>query len=341
MSALPLPPNVCVHHGRYRLRKDGKNISLSRVAEGEAALHEFLRKIPKKDVPPPATMHDLFERFLATAFEVNVGMANLSKATQKQYRDIIHRYLDPGFGELPPQRLTAGMVTKYLTMRHSGEIVAPKKKNPKVGVVAAANRERAVLSAVLTYACGYDWLPGNVVRMTKKLKGEKARERVPDSVELITAYNVVPAWWTDYFRFLYLTGMRGQDARAMTRQKLDELGLHFREGKTRKKRNMSWSLELEALVDRCFERNRARAQRYGLSENDFLFCGKSGRPLSASAHNSVLGRMKKQGHRGAVGDTWNGHDIRAASATDTKLKILGDHSKPGIYERDGYTAPVK
>jgi hypothetical protein len=40
-----------------------------------------------------------------------------------------------------------------------------------------------VLSAVLSYACSYDWLPGNVVKMTKKLK-EKARERSPSGIEM-------------------------------------------------------------------------------------------------------------------------------------------------------------
>jgi integrase len=200
---------------------------------------------------------------------------------------------------------------------------APNKKNPKRGVVAAANRERAVLSAVLTYAEGFDWLlDGNVVKLTKKLK-ESPRTRSVSSEEMIIAKNVVPQWYADYFEFLYLTGMRGQDARAMTRSKLDELGLHFEEGKGHKERNIHWSETLAALVERCFERNRGRARRYKLVENQYLFCGKSGQPLTGSACSSMLGRLKKQGHRGPPGNTWNGHDWRAASATDTKGKSLG------------------
>ena len=117
----------------------------------------------------------------------------------------------------------------------------------------------------------------------------------------VISEKVVPAWYTDYFELLYLTGMGGQDARAMTPAKLDELGLHFH-----------------------------------------LFCGKSGQPLTESAAQSVLGPMKRQGHRGPVGSTWNGHDWRAATATETKGKTLGEgHTRPDIYDRDGYTAPVK
>lgn len=95
--------------------------------------------------------------------------------------------------------------------------------------------------------------------------------------------------------------MRGQDARAMTRAKLDELGLHFIEAKTGKPRNIHWSETLAALIERCFDRNRARAKRYKFIESDYLFCGKSGRPLTESAVQSMLGRMKKQESR-AIGD---------------------------------------
>jgi hypothetical protein len=84
---------------------------------------------------------------------------------------------------------------------------------------------------------------------------------------------------------------------------------------------------LAALIERGFERNRVRAKRYKLIE---------------SAVQSMLGRMKKQGHRGPAGNTRNGHDWRAASATDTKGKSLGEgHTRPEIYDRDGYTAPLK
>jgi integrase len=342
LSDLPLPPGVSIHHGSYILRKRGqRNKTLSRVSAGESALQEALRQLPLIEVPTPRTMHELFEAYKKSANGVHLGMAKLASSTKQQYIDIIDRFLDPGFGQMRLGALTAGNVTKYLSYRHEGYIVAPNKKNPKKGVVAAANRERAVLSAVLTYAEGFDWLPGNVVKMTKKIE-EKARTRSVTSVEMIIAKNVVPPWYVDYFEFLYLTGMRGQDARAMTRKKLDELGLHFKEGKTGKQRNIHWSETLAALIERCVDRNRARVKRYKLIENDYLFCGKSGQPLTESAVQSMLGRMKKQGHRGPVGDTWNGHDWRAASATDTKGKSLGEgHTRPEIYDRDGYTAPLK
>ena len=119
--------------------------------------------------------------------------------------------------------------------------------------------------------------------------------------------------------------------------------MHFKEGKTGKQRNIHWSETLAALIERCFERNRGASQAgYKLIENDYLFCGKSGQRLTQSAVQSMLGRMKKQGHRGPVGNTWNGHDWRAASATDTQGKSLGEgHTRPEIYDRDGYTAPLK
>jgi integrase len=343
LSDLPLPPGVSIHHGSYILRKRGqRKKTLSRVSAGEPALQEALRRLPLAEVPTPRTMHELFELYKKSVNGVRLGMALLAPSTKTQYVDMIDRFLDPGFGQMRLGALTAGQVTKYLSFRCEGKIVAPNKKNPKKGVVAAANRERAVLSAVLTYAQGFDWLPGgNVVKMTTKIK-EAPRTRSVSSVEMIIAKNVVPPWYVDYFEFLYLTGMRGQDARAMTRKKLDELGLHFIEAKTGRQRNIHWSETLAALIERCFERNRARAKRYKLIESDYLFCGKSGRPLTESAVQSMLGRMKRQGHRGPAGNTWNGHDWRAASATDTKGKSLGEgHTRPDIYDRDGYTAPLK
>jgi len=343
LTDLPLPPGVSVHHGSYILRKRGqKKKTLSRVSLGIGALNEALQQLPIAQVATPHTMHELFELYKASVNGKRLGLALLAPSTQKQYIAIIDRFLDPGFGYMRIGSVTAGNVTKYLTYRYEGLIVAPNKKNPKKGVVAAANRERAVFSAVLTYAEGFDWLPGgNVVKMTKKIK-EGPRTRSVSSEEMIIAKNVIPSWYVDYFEFLYLTGMRGQDARAMTRAKLDALGLHFKEGKGGKKRNIYWSETLAALIERCFDRNRARATRYKLIENDYLFCGKSGQPLTVGAVQSMQGRMKKQGHRGAVGDTWNAHDWRAASATDTKGKSLGEgHTRPDIYDRDGYTAPVK
>jgi site-specific recombinase XerD len=342
LNDLPLPPGVSIHHGSYVLRKNRKKITLSRVILGEGALKEALQRLPIAEVATPQTMHELFECYKESVNGKRLGLALLAPSTQKQYINMIDRYLDPGFGNMRLGTLTAGNVTKYLTYRYEGHIVAPNKKNPKRGVVAAANRERAVLSAVLSYAESFDWLKGgNVVKMTKKVK-ERPRKRSVTSEEMIVAKSVVPAWYTDYFEFLYLTGMHGRDARAMTRAKLDALGLHFQELKTGKERNISWSETLTALIERCFERNRARAKRYKLVESDYLFCGKSGQPLTESAVQSMLGRMKKQGHRGPVGNTWNGHDWRAATATDTKGKSLGEgHTRPDIYDGDGYTAPVK
>jgi len=344
LSSLPLPPGVSIHHGSYRLRrKDAPPVTLSRVAEGGVALREALKLLPIEMAPAPKTMHELFDRYKQSVNGKLLGMALLAPSTQKQYIDIIDRFLDPGFGRMRLGSLTAGHVTKYMSLRAEGEILAPNKKNPKKGVVAAANRERAVLSAVLSYAVAFNWLPveGNVVKFTKKFK-EKPRKRSVSSQEMIIAKNVVPPWYRDYFEFLYITGMRGQDARAMTFSKLDQVGLHYEEQKTAKRRNMVWSDALRALVEGCRERNRARAKRYKLIANDYVFCGKSGQRLTRSAVDSMLGRLKKQGHRGPEGDTWNAHDWRAASATDTKGQTLGpDHTRPDIYDRDGYTSPVK
>jgi hypothetical protein len=216
LSASPLPPSVAIHHGSYVLRKNRTRIHLCRVTAGEAAMRSALAQISIASEARPATYGELFDRYKATAQAINIGLANKAPATRKQYIDMIDRFLAPGFGAMSLGSLTAGMVTKYLTMRHSGKIVAPNKKDPKRGVTAAANRERAVLSAVLTYAVNNDWLPdGNVVKATVKFK-EKARERSVTSEEMTIAKNVVPAWWADYFDFLYLTGMRGQDARAVS-----------------------------------------------------------------------------------------------------------------------------
>ena len=183
LSDLPLPPGVSIHHGSYILRKRGqRKKTLSRVSAGESALHEALRQLPLIEIPTPRTMHELFEEYKKSANGLELGMAKLKPSTRKQYVDMIDRFLDPGFGQMRLGALTAGNVTKYLSYRREGYIVAPYKKNPKKGVVAAANRERAVLSAVLTYAEGFDWLPGNVVKMTKKIK-ETSRDPLGQRVK--------------------------------------------------------------------------------------------------------------------------------------------------------------
>jgi hypothetical protein len=72
-------------------------------------------------------MHELFEAYKKSATGLRLGMALLAPSTQKQCIDIIDRFLDPGFGQMRLGALTAGMVTKYLSFRCEGLIVAPNK----------------------------------------------------------------------------------------------------------------------------------------------------------------------------------------------------------------------
>lgn len=90
---------------------------------------EALAQLPLKETPMPKTLHELFEHYKKSVNGTRLGMALLAPTTQKQYIDMIDRFLENGFGQMRLRALTAGHVTKYLSLRAEGDRRAQEEES--------------------------------------------------------------------------------------------------------------------------------------------------------------------------------------------------------------------
>ena len=157
-----LPPKVHLKHGRYYYVHQGKWHPLSRVNEGATALYTALQEWTNDR---PATYGQLMNLYIARA------LPELKEATRPEYIRIINARLQHHFGHVILNSLEPMHVAQYLEMR-------------KVeGAAVGANRERAVLSSVISWGMRFGWCASNPchpaqpgqARETKRASQESGR----------------------------------------------------------------------------------------------------------------------------------------------------------------------
>jgi hypothetical protein len=155
------PRRVRIRNGRYYYDlgrdEDGKRREqgLTRVAEGDAALHKAIARLLS---PSARTVADMLDAFLGG------GMNNLAATTQRDYIGYVNRSLRHAFGDMEPDEVKPSHIAQYLEFREQG------------GAGVVANREVACLSSAFNFAMRRGWVELNPCRGARRNR-EKPKDR--------------------------------------------------------------------------------------------------------------------------------------------------------------------
>ena len=258
----------------------------------EKLYREYSRYLRLRDL---MTLGDVFDRYAAQM------IPKKAKATQASDLAAL-RQLRPTFATMKPGGLRRQHVVAYLDNR--GE-VAPVR----------ANRERALLSHVLTMATHWGILDQNPILGLQYRCPEPPRTRYVTDSELFKAYRLAPVLVRLVMRLVYITGLRRTDALGIRWGDIDDEGLAVTVSKSRragaapKRLLFEWSPALESVT------RRARAWRIAWEDSDPLF------PISVDRFARLWTELQNTLERAGV-ERFGLKDLRAKHATDALARGL-------------------
>ncbi len=297
-TRLDLPQRVYFSHGGYYFAPPiGRWVHLGR---------DFPRAMAKwaEIVGRPSRMTTLAEVMDRYMLEVAPNKA------PQTYGDNIKEMakLRAVFGHMRPDEVTAPDIYSYMDAR---------------GAPVRANREKALLSHVYSYAIRWGVVKDNPCRHVKR-NPEKPRERYVEDAELEAFKAMAGDFLSAYVDFKYLTGLRKGDILKLRLDALTDEGIAVTQSKTGGRLIYLWEPALRAAVDRVKALPRPIRGLY-------LFCTRRGQPYSTSGFDSIWQRaMGKVLKAGVLRQRFTEHDIRAKTATDDPefaQKRLGHKSR--------------
>lgn len=217
-----LPPRLYRKHGAYYYVRDhvwthiGRDYgqALRTWAEWEGRNAEGVH-----------TIAQVIARYLADS------KGRLKPSTLDEYGYAM-RQLVPVFGMMPMAALRREHVYEYV--RRRGNV--------------SGNRERALLSAVYTWALNAGIYAGaNPAAGLRYRNPERPRQRYITDVELQTLIDHAWPRWKPFLRFAYLTGLREGDLLRLRLSDRQQDGILVDTGKTGRRVLIGWSPELRTL----------------------------------------------------------------------------------------------
>jgi integrase len=277
-----LPPKVHAKNGRYYYVHQGKWHKLTRLTEGATALYTALQEWTNDR---PATYGQLMNLYIARA------LPELKEATRPEYIRIINARLQHHFGHVILNSLEASHIAQYLEMR-------------KVeGAAIGANRERAVLSSVISWGMRFGWCANNPCHGVRRNR-EAPSKRYVGNQEFVDVVNRAPEPLQDLLAVAYLTGLRQGDLRVMTKDAVTEKVIRLRQSKDGKLREIELTPALKYFIERALSR----------SAGPFVFVGEKGRPYSMDGLQSAMRRLKAG---------FRFRELRPKAASDAEHNVLG------------------
>lgn len=234
-----LPEGVYQHGRRFRMRiyfGDDRRPGWHsfKASTVEQLYREYGRYMRRQGL---TTMNDLFTRYEAQEIP--------RKAPASQASDqAALRQLRPVFGTMRPQAIRRQHVVSYLDNRGA---VAPVR----------ANRERSLLSHVLTKATHWGILDENPILGLQYRNPEEPRSRYVTDAELRAAYRLAPEVIRHVMRLAHITGLRRKDILGLRWGDLDQEGLTVsiskskRAGAAVKQLKFLWSKALRRVFERA------------------------------------------------------------------------------------------
>lgn len=194
----------------------------------------------------------------------------------------------------------------------------------------SANRERALLSAMYTWAINSGLHKGaNPAAGLRYRNKEKPRKRYVTDAELAKLIEAAPIRWKPLLRFAYLTGQREGDLIRLKLTDASEEGIRVDTSKTGKMILIEWSDEVRALW------KEAQGDRIGAQP---LFIARGRKAYTPSGFRATWRKIKL---RAGVPDV-TFHDLRRKAGSDveaTHATELLAHENPAT-TRKHYRAKV-
>ena len=243
-----------------------------------------------------STMRQLFDRYQREV---------LPKKAPKTRKDNIYglSLLRQAFGHMHPERIKPKHIYAYMDAR----------KAP-----IAANREKALLSHVFSYAVRWGVASDNPCRLVKR-NPEKARKRYVTDEEFEAIYDVAKPIVQVIMDMALITGLRMGDVLALQLQNITDAGLEVRTAKTGKSLVFEWTPELRAVV------NQAIALR-GDAASMFLICSRRGHRYTTHGFTSIWQRlMRKCVADSVIEERFQFRDLRGKTGSDAQDDNLLGH----------------
>jgi integrase len=247
--------------------------------------------------PPPLTVLDLVERYLAS----HVGR-NLKPNSRRD----VERYLRAHWRPLHAR--PAAEVTRADVAARLGELV--ETSGP-----VSANRARTALSALFAWTMRQGLAEANPVAGTAKPAEERARERVLSDAELAAVWRATggPGDYDAIVRLLLLTGQRREEVASMAWSELDlERGLWSVPG-VRTKNGRPHEVPLAgkaAAVLRGRARREGRELVFGEGAGSFSGWSQAKRRLDRRVQAALDEAAAAAGREARPMGPWRLHDLR-------------------------------
>ena len=231
------------------------------------------------------------------------------------------------------------------------DVAAQVAKIAKQNGLFAANRARAALSALFSWAIGEGLADANPVIGTNKATEEVSRDRVLSPEELSLVWR--EAGGSDYatiVRLLILTGQRREEVGGILWSEIDLEAAMWRIGAERTKNGLAHDVPLSApAVAILIALNQREGRELVFGAGDGPFQGWSNAKSALDAR--VAGRLRKKDERSQM-SPWRLHDIRRTVATrmadlgvlphvvEAVLNHVSGHKAgvAGVYNRSSYAA---
>lgn len=190
----------------------------------------------------------------------------------------------------------------------------------------AANREKAVLSAVFSFSIRKGLAKDNPCRLVHRNE-EQPRDRYVTDVEFTAVRKLVPESVRCTMDLALLTGLREGDVLRLKRTDLSDDGILVKPSKRGKPLLFEWTPELHAAVE------RAKALPSEIASM-FLIHNLQGQPYTTDGFRAIWGRyMNKAIEDKLIAERFTFHDLRAKSGSDHESGAQLGHQDPRTTNR--------
>ncbi|HEY8606591.1 MAG TPA: tyrosine-type recombinase/integrase [Noviherbaspirillum sp.] len=277
--------------------------------------------------PTSGPTEDLFQKYFAWQKGLPADSEDRKAASTLSENEIESKRLIKVFGKVKPSVIKPVHVYKYLAGR------------AQEGAPAKANKEIALLSAVLEYGRRLGELETNPCRGIKYNK-TRPRQKYVEEADINMMMRVARERGGSYLilalclQVAYLTVSRPEEMRQLMRQAVKDGGIEVAVGKRKKghavkHKLIEWSPALHATVQEALSLQRTTSL--------YVFGNTAGQPYTRSGFNTILGRLMKYCAQQAAedGGTFNRFtlaDMRPTAVTDrmeegdTKITDATGHS---------------
>lgn len=293
-----LPERVYIKHGVYYfVDKDNKWHKLGKTfPEAMARWAEII------DKPARVTkMNDLFDRYM---LEVAPKKA---KATYKtNLREI--KPLRIAFGNFAPDDINQVLVYQY------------KDARANAGAPVAANREKALISAIFSKAIEWGITRDNPCRHVKRNK-ESPRQHTPTDEEIEAVKGVASDVGKGMAWLSRLTALRMTDLLTFKLTSITEAGIELVLSKTEVRWECEWDEQLRACIDFIKKIKRPIKSMY-------LFCNRKGQPYTLDGFESIWQRDMQRAVENKVIETrFQFRDLRRKALREAEKKYGKDYAR--------------